>query len=220
MDDRRNGQRNRVAEMRGAMRGRQLVDDLTSVLIGASADSAIVVLTGSNTHGCLTASTYRAVTATMRALDTTVIVDLSGDELRESLAAGPSVVKISHEELISDGFAVSDDPVDLIAGARLLIDSGARLAIVTARPDVGVIAVDAEGRTLRAVGPTLEAVDHRGAGDSFTAGFAVGLSRRMDLSSTLRLAVAAGMINAARHGLGSGERSSIERIMTTVEVST
>ena len=53
--------------------------------------------------------------------------------------------------------------------------------------------------------PRLEAADHRGAGDSLTAGVAATLARGGDLIDGLRIGAAAGAINVTRRGLATGQ---------------
>jgi 1-phosphofructokinase len=64
----------------------------------------------------------------------------------------------------------------------------------------------------------MEAVDHRGAGDSMTAALAVAAARGLDPESGLRLAAAAGALNVTRHGLGSGRADAIGQLTANVEV--
>ena len=66
--------------------------------------------------------------------------------------------------------------------------------------------------------PHFQARDHRGVGDSTTAGLAVGCVRGLALEAVLRLAAAAGTLNVTRHGLGSGRRDSIEAIASRIEI--
>ena len=60
--------------------------------------------------------------------------------------------------------------------------------------------------------PRLEAADHRGAGDSLTAGVAATLARGGDLIEGLRVGAAAGALNVTRRGLATGKRPEIERL--------
>ena len=52
--------------------------------------------------------------------------------------------------------------------------------------------------------PVLQVVDHRGAGDSMTAGLAAGLAKGLDMLDALRLGAAAA--GAQRHPAGPGHR--------------
>jgi 1-phosphofructokinase len=66
--------------------------------------------------------------------------------------------------------------------------------------------------------PPVTIVDHRGAGDSMTAGIAVAVGRGQDVVEAVRLGAAAGALNVTRHGLGSGRREQIERMVHEVAV--
>ena len=67
-------------------------------------------------------------------------------------------------------------------------------------------------------GPRFTALDPHGTGDSMFAALGLGVARELSLEESLRLASAAGALNATRHGLGSGSRSEIERLAAAVEV--
>jgi 1-phosphofructokinase len=66
--------------------------------------------------------------------------------------------------------------------------------------------------------PRLEPLDHRGAGDSMTAGLAAGLAHGWSLESAIRLGAAAGALNVTRRGLASGEREAIEQLAQHVQL--
>jgi 1-phosphofructokinase len=75
-----------------------------------------------------------------------------------------------------------------------------------------------DGTTMVISPPTLEVVDHRGAGDSMTAGLAAGLARGLDLPGAMRLGAAAASLNVTRRGLATGDRREIERLADHVEL--
>ena len=75
-----------------------------------------------------------------------------------------------------------------------------------------------EGKIAAVRPPVLEVVDHRGAGDSMTAGLAAGLARGFDLPAALRLGAAAAGLNVTRRGLATGERREIERLAEHIEL--
>lgn len=75
-----------------------------------------------------------------------------------------------------------------------------------------------DGRLVRVVGPRLEPVETRGAGDSLTAGVAAGLARGLPLLDAVAIGAAAGALNVTRRGLGTGVREQIEQLTELVAV--
>jgi 1-phosphofructokinase len=50
------------------------------------------------------------------------------------------------------------------------------------------------------------------------AALGLGVARGMSFEESLRLAGAAGALNATRHGLGSGSRAEVERLAGAVQI--
>jgi 1-phosphofructokinase len=216
VDDRRAGERERVAEATSVPLDRHAIDDLGSTVLAVGAETGVLVLTGSNLHGSVPVDLYRTLAANLRNFGVLVVADLSGDEQREALAGGVDILKVSHEELAADGWSDADDEDGMAEGAAKLVAHGAGVVVVTA-PD-RVIAVSADGHVLRATGPRLDPVEPRGAGDSLTAGLALALRRGESLDDAMRLGMAAATVNVARHGLGSGERAAIEAVRDRIDL--
>jgi 1-phosphofructokinase len=167
----------------------------------------------------LPAEVYRRLAADLRKAGRIVVADLSGPPLLEAMAGGLSLLKVSHEQLLEDGVVKSDDPPELIAAMHRLREQGAEQVVLSRADQPPWALLDGE-QVIEVVGPHLEEVDHRGAGDSMTAGLAAGLAMGMDTAAALRLAAAAGALNVTRRGLASGDRDAIERLAGHVELRT
>jgi 1-phosphofructokinase len=74
-----------------------------------------------------------------------------------------------------------------------------------------------DGRFYRTTGPKLDAMDHRGSGDTMTAALAVARFRGESPAETLRTAAAAGAANVTRHGLGAPDVELIGELMRLTE---
>ena len=114
------------------------------------------------------------------------------------------MLKISEEELRDEGRISTDDPAAVVEAMRALAAEGAE-HVVTTRADLPAMAyVDHSFVVVRP--PQLSEQDHRGAGDSLTAGIAATLATGGDLVDGLRLGAAAGALNVTRRGLATGRR--------------
>ena len=192
---------------------RHELDDLYGAFLVEALDSDACILTGAEPASLLPAAFLGRLAADPRGANTVVVADLSGDAALAVARSGVDVLKMSHEELIDIG-ASSDSPDDLVAAARELLATAAepsseRAVMVSRAAEPGLL-VTADG-VLELKSPPVTAFNHRGAGDSMTAGIAVGLARGMDLVDAARLGTAAGALNVTRRGLGTGRREQIER---------
>jgi 1-phosphofructokinase len=214
--DRRTGERQTLATMPSAKLSRHELDDLYDEVLVAGLGAGVAVLTGPAEARVLAADTYRRLSYDLSKNGVAVVADLSGDALKAA-NGGVKFLKVSHHELIDAEYAESESLASLADGARRLRDASGAENVVVSRAEQPALVL-AEDRMVEVVAPNFEALDHRGAGDSMTAGLAVGCARRLDLEPTLRLAAAAGALNVTRHGLGTGQSDGIERIAKRVEV--
>jgi 1-phosphofructokinase len=207
VEDRRSGELECLADMPATSLDRHQSDDLCNQLITAGLEAGVVVLTGPAGKATVAPDVYRRVSADLASLDVTVVADLSGPQLEAALEGGVSVLKISHEEI------GGDDPVREVEKLR----EGVRDAVVLTRAaEPALLFTDSTVRAIHV--PRLETVDHRGAGDSMTAGIAAALARGSTLDDAMRLGAAAGAVNVTRHGLASGRRDTIDELAKQVQI--
>ncbi|GAA1739040.1 PfkB family carbohydrate kinase [Microbacterium paludicola] len=215
--DRRDGERTAVAETQGQPLGRHDLDELYGAMLREGIDAGLAILSGPDGDGVLPADTYRRLAADLRTNDVRVVADLAGDRMIAALEGGIDVLKVSDEELVADGLLAEDADTAAVVGAiEELRRRGARDVIVTRGG--GAFVVRAGDTILDVTPPQLEIADHRGAGDSLTAGVCAGLATGQSLREAVVTGAAAGALNVTRHGLGTGDMETIERLRRSVKV--
>lgn len=214
--DRRDGDRREVATIDPPPLARHALDDLFGVSLAVGADSDIAIIGGPHTGEVVPPDLYTRLCADLRVLGIPVVADLSGPTLAAALEGGVTVLKVSHEDLVEDGRAESEDPKDLIDSMKAMHDEGAEVVVVSRAAEPALALVD--GEVWEIVVPDLSQVDHHGAGDSMSAGMAAGLATGQSPRDALRLGGGAGSANVTRRGLGSGQRDLVERLTQSVDV--
>ncbi|MFE2756498.1 PfkB family carbohydrate kinase [Actinosynnema sp. NPDC059335] len=216
--DRRDGGRDQVVRMPADPLSRHELDDLYEMTLVEALDAGVAVLSGPAAEDTpVPDSVYERLATDLGGNGCRVVVDLSGARLAAALAGGPEVVKVSHEELLADGFAASDALPDLVDGCRKLAESGAAGAIVVSRAAEETLAW-LDGKLYLVEVPELSPVDTRGGGDSMTAGLAAGLALGKSLEDSLKLGAAAGAVNVTRHGLGTGSGDVVRELVERVRL--
>jgi 1-phosphofructokinase len=214
--DRRDGDRVEVARAPGGPLTRHDFDELYGLALAEGLRSSVTLLSGTQDPGIVEPDAYRRLAGDLRRNGSAVVADLSGDYLTAILESGLTFLKVSHEELISDG-RVADDSLEALQGAIIsLHDEGAEAVVVSRAADPALAYI--EGEVYEVVLPALEPADHRGAGDSMTAGVTATLAQGGDLRTAIRIGAAAGAVNVTRHGLGTGRASVIAALMDKVEL--
>jgi 1-phosphofructokinase len=214
--DRRNGQRVEVAAAPSARLTRHEQDELFGVTVTAGLECGVMLLTGGTPGELLPADMFRRLAGDLRHNGCRTLADLTGRALEAALAGGLDIVKISDEELVALGWAATPTRDELQRAAQRLKRSGADHVVIS-RAAEGAVAL-AGNQLLEVHGPRFTALDPHGAGDSMFAALGLGLARATSFEESLRLASAAGALNATRHGLGSGSRAEVERLAAAFDV--
>ncbi|WP_345752887.1 PfkB family carbohydrate kinase [Microbacterium rhizophilus] len=215
--DRRDGERTAVAETPGQPLGRHELDELYGAMLREGIDAGLAILSGPDGDGVLPADTYRRLAADLRTNDVRVVVDLAGDRMLAALEGGVDLLKVSDEELRADGLlSEGDDTGAILHAIEELRRRGAQDVIVTRAGSPFVVRDGAA--SLEVTPPQLQIADHRGAGDSLTAGVCAGLASGQSLRDAVVTGAAAGAMNVTRHGLGTGDMETIDRLRGSVEV--
>ena len=217
--DRRAGQREEVADAPGSALDRHELDSLYELTLTEGLTHGRVLLSGPQDDRVLPADLYRRLTTDLSANGCKVAADLAGERLEAVLAGGPDLVKVSHEELLADGRAKSEEAADLVAAMRTLRDDGAATVIVSRSGGAPALALPAgSGDVVEIVMPSLEPADPRGAGDSMTAGVVAALAGGRPIRQALQVGAACGALNVVRHGLGTGGARAVDTIAERVEL--
>lgn len=208
--DRRGGQRVVISDVESGPLSRHGLDDLYDTALVQALNSSVLVLTGPSTEGIVPDGIYTRLARDARKNGVTVVADMSGDSLIAALEGGLHLIKVSHEQLLNMGVIRDWTVEELVNGTEDLHKAGAANVVITRAGDPAVAFL--EGELWEVTTPLLEPVDHRGAGDSMTAGISAALARGDTLLDAVRLGAGAGALNVTRHGLGTGNRDHVERI--------
>jgi 1-phosphofructokinase len=214
--DRRSGERVEIASAAGEPLTRHELDELYGIVLLEGIESDVTVLGGPTGPPIVPASTYRRLAVDLRANGGKVVADLSGDPLGQVLAGGVDVLKVSEEELAEEGRISNNDLPTVVDAMRVLADEGAEYVVTTRAAEPALALVEDSILVVRP--PRLTAEDHRGAGDSLTAGIAATLANGGEFVEGLRLGAAAGALNVTRRGLATGRRAEIERLAAYVDI--
>jgi 1-phosphofructokinase len=215
--DRREGQREEVAAHSGAPLDRHELDELYNLALAAGLRAQVCVLSGVEDPDIVAPDTYRRLVADLTNNGVRVVADLAGDHLRAVLEGGVTFLKVSHEELLAAGRADDASPAAMARAVRSLHREGAHSVLVSRADEPALALLD--DRLYQVEVPPLEVADHRGAGDSMTAGVAAALARGEDLLEAVRTGAAAGAVNVTRHGLGTGEVETIKALAERVRLT-
>jgi 1-phosphofructokinase len=214
--DRRGGERDVVADMAPLRLSRHEVDELYSATFACGLAADVTVLGGPSAPDVVPADVFRRIAADLGSVGKPVVADLSGEALTAAVQGGVTVLKVSHEDLVEDGLASSAEPKVLVDTMHDLARAGARTVVVSRAGDPTFVLAD--GELAEVVAPTMQRVDHRGAGDSMTAGIAAALAHERQTTEALRLGAAAGASNVTRRGLATGRREAVEQLADHIVV--
>lgn len=215
--DRRSGEREIIAEAAGTPLDRHELDSLYELTLTEGLTHGRVLLSGPQEDDVVPADLYRRLSTDLSANGCKVAADLAGERLEAVLAGKPDLIKVSHEELLDDGRAKSDDAEDLVAAMRTIRDDGANTVVVSRAGAAPALALLADSDDVVEICmPTLEPADSAGAGDSMTAGIVAALATGRPLREALQVGAACGALNVVRHGLGTGGARAVETLAERV----
>ena len=145
-----------------------------------------------------------------------VLLDTSGQLLRDGAAARPTLIKPNTDEIEQLLGAPAKSEEELIAAAEKLRDGGIEIVVISLGKDGALIAC--RDGVFRGVTPDIPVVNTVGCGDSMVAGFAVGLSRGYSLPETIRFAMAVSTANALTMETGYFKTEDLESLLGQVSV--
>jgi len=166
-------------------------------------DGDILLLSGS-IPSSMSDGTYQHILEELKDRDIQVVIDASGDLLRNTLEYHPLLIKPNHYELGEMFGREVKSPEEIIPLGRKLQELGARNVLVSMAGD-GAVLLAEDGVVYIAAAPQGEPVNTVGAGDSMVAGFVAGWLERQDYRHAFHMGVAAGSASAFSSHLATGE---------------
>ena len=178
--------------------GPAIPDDKLQALmaqIDGMADGDTLVLAGS-IPAALPNDIYERILRRLEGRSVRVVVDATGDLLKNVMKYKPFLVKPNNFELGELFNTVLKTDEEIAECARKLQDMGARNVLVSLGGD-GALLLGEDGRVYRMQSPKGKLVNSVGAGDSMVAGFLAGFeSSGGDLQEALKMGISAGSASA------------------------
>jgi len=216
---RRGGVREQLARTESKRLSRHEADELYGLTLSAALDAGIALLTGVDPSTVLDSEVYRRLAGDLRSNGVQVIADLAGSSLKAALAGGLDILKISEEEALDEDIAGSSEVDDLLDALDKLHDQGAETVLISRAAEPALVLDGARGRYLELTGPRVQTLEPKGTGDSMFAALGASLADGQELDLALRLAMAAGALNATRHGLGTGTHQQIQQLSHHIAIN-
>jgi len=166
------------------------LQQLTETLTRLATDHDWFILSGSIPEGVPT-TFYGDLVRLLKAQGKTVVMDTSGESLRQALVAQPDVIKpnqVELQELLGRSLA---NEAEIVQAAQDLIRQGLKSVVVSMGSE-GALFVEAN-QVVHAQPAKVDLKSTVGAGDAMVAGTVVGMIRGYSLADRARLATAFSM---------------------------
>ena len=178
--------------------------------------SDVLTISGSVPKGVDT-DIYAKMIAMARAKKKPILLDTSGELLKEGIKACPTLIKPNDDEIEALLGVPVTNREEILAGAKKLHEQGIPYVVVSLGAEGALVVCD-EG-VFHGKPPKIETENTVGCGDSMLAAFAVGFARGYSIEETLGYAVAVSAANALTMATGYFEKKDMEQLLTQVEVT-
>lgn len=175
----------------------------------------VVTISGSAPQG-LDKDIYKVLIDMAKKKGKKVILDTSGDLLKEGIKACPTMIKPNSEEMESLLKISINNRDEIIKSAIKLHESGIEIVVVSLGGE-GALLVSQDG-IYQGKPPKIQVVNTVGCGDSMVAAFAVGFERGYSPVESLKFAVSVSAANALTSSTGSFKKEDADKIFEEVEI--
>lgn len=179
-------------------------------------DSNVITISGSAPKGVPT-NIYTTLINMIKAKNKKVILDASGDLLKEGIKALPTMIKPNSEEMENLLNVSINNEEEVIKNAIKLHESGIELVVVSLGSD-GALLVCKEG-VYHGKPPKIEVVNTVGCGDSMVAAFAVAMERGYSNIDSLKYAISISAANAMTFSTGSFNSEDVDNIFENTQIN-
>lgn len=173
------------------------------------------ILSGSIPTG-LSPDIYGSIVKTLKAQNKTVILDASGESLRQAIAFAPYAIKPNIDELQELVGHRLESEAAIVQAAQELLAQGIH-SVVVSMGAKGAIFAEADDIVV-ARPPQVEVVSTVGAGDAMVSGFVTGKLQGRSLPDCARLATAFSVSALSQVGPRLPPRDNVESYMHQVNV--
>lgn len=179
-------------------------------------DSNVITISGSAPQGVPT-NIYTTLINMIKAKNKKVILDASGDLLKEGIKALPTMIKPNSEEMENLLNVSINNEEEVIKNAIKLHESGIELVVVSLGSD-GALLVCKDG-VYHGKPPKIEVVNTVGCGDSMVAAFAVAMERGYSNIDSLKYAISISAANAMTFSTGSFNSEDVDNIFENTQIN-
>ena len=173
-------------------------------------NSNIITISGSVPQGVPT-DIYATLIKMIKAKNKKVILDASGDLLKEGIKALPTMIKPNSEEMENLLGISINNREEVIKSAIKLYESGIELVVVSLGGD-GALLVCEEG-VYHGKPPKIKVVNTVGCGDSMVAAFSVAMERGYSNTDSLKYAVSISAANAMTFSTGNFNSKDVDKFL-------
>lgn len=179
-------------------------------------DSNVITISGSAPQGVPT-DIYTTLINMIKDKNKKVILDASGDLLKEGIKALPTMIKPNSEEMENLLNVSINNEEEVIKNAIKLHESGIELVVVSLGSE-GALLVCKEG-VYHGKPPKIEVVNTVGCGDSMVAAFAVAMERGYSNIDSLKYAISISAANAMTFSTGSFNSEDVDNIFENTQIN-
>lgn len=190
----------------------KFISDFSSVI----RDYSIIVVSGSLPKG-LTPDFYKELVRIAKDNHKKIIVDTSGNALKEILGSKPYMVKPNDDEVSELMGKAVETNADIKEALYYLKEMGVEIPFISLGKNGAAALI--EGKAFHFIPPAVKAVNTVGSGDSAVAGVSAGIDMGYDLISAFKLGMAAGSVNTLFEKTGYVTKELVDSIFKQISVN-